>query len=272
MKKVLENNNIVYIPKEEEENVKIEFKNNGKNNIVFIGKYAKMHKTVIRFSGSNNVVYISGYESSTKKSSEPFLRLTLDLYENSSFYIGKNATVKTKCEFRGIIAQDTNVFIGNDCMLSEGVLMRTSDAHFVYDLDSYEPLNLNKSIMIGDHIWFGADIKVLKGITIGSGSTISTNALLSGRKTFCSNTVIAGLPAKVINSNAAWLRIAVHNNIQSPSKEELDQYKYVKDKNTISLKELDKKLTKSSVRKKMKIFSNLTESKNRFAIENEDIK
>lgn len=267
MKKVLENNNIVYIPDDCVDEVNINFKKDAKNNIVFIGEYAKLYKTNIRLNGSGNVVYIAGYESKEKKDVAPFLRITLDLYENSSFYLGKNSTIKTKTQFRGIIAKDTNIFLGNDVMMSEGTLMRTTDAHYVYNLDLYEPINLNKSIMIGDHVWIAADVTIFKGTIIGSGSIVSGNALLVGNKIFCSNAVIGGMPAKTINTNVAWLRPEVHKKQEHKSKEEIDEFKYNEDEKTISLQELDKKIIESTEGEKLKMFNELDENKNRFCIE-----
>ena len=44
---------------------------------------------------------------------------------------------------------------------------------------------------------------VLKGATVGADSIVGTGALLTG-KTYDSNSIIAGAPAKIVKQHVSW--------------------------------------------------------------------
>ena len=109
------------------------------------------------------------------------------------------------------IMEEQNLFIGNDVMFSLGIWIRTSDAHLIYSADSMERVNISKSVFIGDHVWVGQDVILLKGSQIASGSIIGAKAVVSGQ-TIPSNTVWAGNPIKLISNNKFWLRSIEEND------------------------------------------------------------
>jgi acetyltransferase-like isoleucine patch superfamily enzyme len=57
-------------------------------------------------------------------------------------------------------------------------------------------------IVIGDHVWIGANATVLKGVTIGNNVIIAAGAVVT--KDIPENCIAAGVPAKVIRSNIKW--------------------------------------------------------------------
>lgn len=63
-------------------------------------------------------------------------------------------------------------------------------------------------IVIGDHVWVGADVFVLPGSTIGDGSIIGAHSVVKGRMP--NNCTIAGNPAQVRRQNVAWERTQAH--------------------------------------------------------------
>ena len=52
-------------------------------------------------------------------------------------------------------------------------------------------------------IHFGQQVIVLKGATVGADSIVGTGALLTG-KTYDSNSIIAGAPAKIVKQHVSW--------------------------------------------------------------------
>lgn len=66
-----------------------------------------------------------------------------------------------------------------------------------------ERINFAKDIWIGDHVWAGQQVIVLKGAYIADESIIGTRALVTGKK-FNEGVVLAGAPAKVIKENVSW--------------------------------------------------------------------
>ena len=54
-----------------------------------------------------------------------------------------------------------------------------------------------KGIKIGNNCWIGSKVTILDGVTIGDGSVIAAGAVVT--KSFPQNSIIAGVPAKLIN-------------------------------------------------------------------------
>ncbi len=108
------------------------------------------------------------------------------------------------CETTQIVAQGSDVVIGEDCMFSFAVEIRTTDTHAIYDIDSGDRVNLDQPIDIGDHVWLGKQAIVLKGASIGAGSVVGARAVVSGEIPPLS--VCVGVPARVVRSNAIWTR------------------------------------------------------------------
>jgi len=108
------------------------------------------------------------------------------------------------CETTQIVAQSSAVLIGEDCMFSFGVEIRTTDTHAIYDVDSGDRVNPDEQIYVGDHVWLGKQAIVLKGASIGSGSVVGARAVVSG--VIPPLSVCVGVPARVVRSNAIWTR------------------------------------------------------------------
>lgn len=95
------------------------------------------------------------------------------------------------------------IIIGSDCLCSWSVRMRTTDSHSIWDLTTNQRINKGKSIIIGDRVWMGEAIQILKGTCIQNDSVVGTGSIVTG-KTFPPNSIIAGNPAKVVKSNIYW--------------------------------------------------------------------
>jgi len=100
--------------------------------------------------------------------------------------------------------QGTSIMIGRDCMLAFDVDIRNGDSHSIIDLASGERVNTPADIAIGDHVWVGAHVEVLKGVTIGSGSVIGIRSVVT--HDVPANAVAAGIPARVVREGVRWNR------------------------------------------------------------------
>lgn len=56
-----------------------------------------------------------------------------------------------------------------------------------------------ESITIGDSVWLGANVTILKGAKIGNGCIVAANSVVT-RGLYPDNTVLAGTPARVIKT------------------------------------------------------------------------
>ncbi|MGV3553067.1 acyltransferase [Rhizobium sp.] len=100
----------------------------------------------------------------------------------------------------------TSIDIGKDCMLAWGIMMRSGDAHAIFDIGSMEKLNQPESVVIDDHVWIGHDVFVQKGAAIGSGSVVASGSIVTRKHG--KRELLVGAPAKCIRQNVTWTRQA----------------------------------------------------------------
>lgn len=102
-----------------------------------------------------------------------------------------------------VIGNNRKIHVGKDCMFSSGINVWTTDFHPIYDLETNKRVNEEQDIIIGDHVWLGREILISKGSIIPSGCVIGANSFVN--KAFTKeNTIIAGIPAKVVKENIRW--------------------------------------------------------------------
>lgn len=127
---------------------------------------------------------------------------------NSVVVIGSECTWES-----GTILSESGdvVALGNDCMVSNSVILRTSDGHTIFDACTQEPINLSKDVFIGHHVWLGNSSRVNKGAHVGSGSVLGQCAIASGK--LAGNSIFAGTPARKVRDGIVWSRTEHFSNI-----------------------------------------------------------
>jgi acetyltransferase-like isoleucine patch superfamily enzyme len=95
-----------------------------------------------------------------------------------------------------------SVQIGKDCMIAAGCLITDNDSH---PMDPERRIrkeavreNEIKPIIIEDNVWIGSRAVILKGVTIGTGSIISANSLVT--RSIPPYSIAMGVPAKLVMS------------------------------------------------------------------------
>lgn len=105
---------------------------------------------------------------------------------NCKIIVGEN------CGFSGtVIGAFSQIIIGNNVKCGANTLITDSDWH-PEDSRSSPP----KPIIIGENVWLGVNVVVLKGVRIGDNSVIGANSLVV--KDIPANVIAAGNPCKVI--------------------------------------------------------------------------
>lgn len=99
--------------------------------------------------------------------------------------------------FVQIVCADS-IKIGNNVAIARDVIIRDTDAHDIID-GKHEK---TKPVVIGNHVWIGTRAVIMKGVTIGDGAVIAAGAIVT--KDVPKNSVVAGVPAKVIKENIEW--------------------------------------------------------------------
>ena len=133
---------------------------------------------------------------------------------NRNITLGRNVTIYPNVMFWGdgpIVIGD-NVDIGKDTIIysskNGGITIGNNTAIaaqcYLIDMDHgiqkdkliCEQENSVKSVIIGDDVWLGANVTVLKGSHIGSGAVVGAKALVKGE--ISNNAIAVGIPAKII--------------------------------------------------------------------------
>lgn len=245
----------------------------GTGNVLVCKSSVKLVNCTLIFNGNNSLIYLC--------ESRHAYHMTVSLYNNSVLYIGKSNFMNGayKPTINITISEHTHCFIGNDCMISFDIWMRTADPHLIYSCSTNERLNLSKSIYIGDHVWIGQSVMMLKGTEIDSGSIIAANSLVAG-KNIHHNEIWGGNPSSKIKESIFWERSCVHgwdeddtqNSLKFSSIAEkkhlpMEVYKFEYDERVcISYKEIEEKLSSKDIKNKIDYLDYITsiDEKNRF--------
>lgn len=91
--------------------------------------------------------------------------------------------------------------VGARCLFAPGTELRTTDSHKIFDASGMQ-LNTDADICIGDQVWLAAEVLVLKGSEIGSGSVIGVRSLVAG--SIPERCVAVGAPARVVKRDISW--------------------------------------------------------------------
>lgn len=89
------------------------------------------------------------------------------------------------------------ITIGENVAIAKGVTIRDSDAHSING-----GTEIAAPVAIGNHVWIGANAIVLKGVTIGDGAVVAAGAIVT--RDVPPNTLVAGVPARVLKTAVSW--------------------------------------------------------------------
>lgn len=109
--------------------------------------------------------------------------------------IGDNVTMNS----RAMINADCAGFIkiGNNVIMGPNIILRASNHRFDRRaVPVREQGHEAGRIVIGDDVWFGANVVVLPNVTIGRGAIVGAGAVVT--KDVKEYTIVAGVPAKEI--------------------------------------------------------------------------
>lgn len=232
----------------------------GKNNVLCCEEGVVIKNSKIFFKADNSLVFL-------KKGVYCFFA---DIYNDSVLHIGENNYFNPSgIPFHIIASEHKNVFIGNNNLFSFGTSIRTADPHLIYDIESKKRVNNSKSCYIGDHIWIGQNVLILKGTNVQTGSVIGAGSVVASKK-LKSNSVYVGSPAKLIRKNIYWSNKCTHSWTQANTDEAAyiseEEFVYKHNKNVfVSFGDIEKELNKiPSAFDKVDYLKNLTQDKNRF--------
>lgn len=110
-----------------------------------------------------------------------------------------HATVKIgmNCHFSNRISIIANerIEIGNNLLCGEDVVIIDSDFHPVAPEDRHAGCGKVMPVKIGDNVWLGDGVMVLKGVEIGDGSVVAARSVVT--KSIPPRSLAMGCPVKV---------------------------------------------------------------------------
>lgn len=118
---------------------------------------------------------------------------------------GKTLTIKTNVYISpGVSIITTHgLTIGKNVLMGHNVTIMDFDGHPIFSIHDNKKINENSiKIIIEDNVWIGMNSTILKGVTLGKGSIIGANSVVT--KNVLPNTLVAGNPAKKIKENIRW--------------------------------------------------------------------
>ena len=95
------------------------------------------------------------------------------------------------------ISNSGSISIGQDCHIGHDVFIIDSDFHLL-DPNKRNVDPGSQPVCIGNNVFIGSQVTILKNTHIGDGSVVAASAVVSG--TFTARSLIAGNPARLIRT------------------------------------------------------------------------
>lgn len=176
----------------------------------------KVHPKVnMHISDKSNLIFNSTLEIGRTYEGRPYNNTSLRIFENATLMVqrdfkintGANITVypNAKLQLGSGYANNnvkidcnTTITIGNRVFIASDVIIKDGDGHVINN----KPEKMSQPITIEDNVWIADRAIILKGVTIGAGAVIAAGAVVT--KDVPKNSLVAGVPAKVIKENIEW--------------------------------------------------------------------
>lgn len=192
----------------------------GQNNILYCEEGVNIKDSTLCFNANNSVIYLG-------KNRNPY-RLNVSCNNDCVFHMGKDNYINQKITI--VLSEQKHCYIGDDGIFAWGICIRNADPHLVYSCENNARLNPTKSVFIGDHVWIGQNVTILKGTEIDSGSIIGAMSLVTGKK-IGNNQSWGGVPCRKISEEIFWDGACVHSWTETQTELSQDYFEFTKNYN-----------------------------------------
>lgn len=172
----------------------------GRNKII-VGKM-DFASVSIGFSGSDGVT--KGKTSIIVNDGKIIFKGNCNISSGTSIRVDAGELIfgrEFSCNSNCFFSCSRGISFGKNVLLGWNVNVRDSDGHKIIK-DGKEKISI-KPVEIGNHVWIAAYVDILKGSIIPEGCVIGYRSCVTGAFKN-SNTLIAGFPAKEIQSRIEW--------------------------------------------------------------------
>lgn len=155
---------------------------------LFYSKQVKIGKKQHRF-GKNFKIDVSKDASfSIKNGNHCRSNVYFGIKHQGTLNIGENNFFNNNVSITSL----GKITIGNSCKIANNVVIVDHDHDYS---NKFVGFRVGK-VIIGNHVWIGANSVVLKDVTIGDGSVVAAGSVVT--KSIPQNVIVAGAPAKII--------------------------------------------------------------------------
>lgn len=164
----------------------------GKENSIVIKKASRLSNCEINIYGSNNKIIIEN-DCEIKK-------LNIWCSDGASISIRDHVHMVGNTHIAG--TEGKKIEIGKKCLLASDIVIRNGDSHSILNADGVR-INHAKDVYVGEHVWIGQGVTILKGTEIGNDCVVGSCSVLAG-KTYANNSLIVGNPGKIVKTDIDW--------------------------------------------------------------------
>lgn len=167
----------------------------GSNNVIEFGEMSQIYGVSISIYGDNNRITIG------KLNYLSYCAFALE-DSNNQILTGDHTYIYNNTELAAM--EGTKIVMGEDCLISSDVVIRTGDSHRIESINDHKRINFSKDIILGRHVWVGKRAMLMKGTAVKDGCIVAAGGLVTSSSKFDKNTVIGGNPASVLKENCTW--------------------------------------------------------------------
>lgn len=167
----------------------------GSDNEIVVGNNVKLFNTNSNICGNGNKIIIE--EGCYINNGD------ICIEDNEcTIFIGRNTHICGKTHLACI--EGSSIYIGEGCLFSSEICIRTGDSHSILKKGTSNRINPSLSVKIGNNVWIGNKVTILKGSEIFDSSIVGTGAIVTKKFTE-TNVILVGNPAKVVKRDVEWI-------------------------------------------------------------------
>lgn len=153
---------------------------------------------------------VPGHSGNVSIGSGTWLSGDIEIQTDTTVAIGSGTTIQRRCTING------SVRIGHSCLLAPNVFissgthpfrnfphLRIREQEQLLRQSSAGLSSLDRPVWVQDDCWLGVNSVVSPGITIGKGSVVGANAVVT--KDVPPYSIVAGVPARIIGKRLNWV-------------------------------------------------------------------
>lgn len=164
----------------------------GANNKVILDEGVILKNVKIIIRGIGNVVHF--------KKNCHYIGLINITGTSMNVNIGEN----THINGAEITCRDQDIIIGNDCLLSNKIVIRSSDTHKIFCNKTNTQINKAiKPVIISDNVWIGQSVFIGKNVTVPYGSVVAAGSIIT-RTITEESVVIGGVRGEILKRDIRW--------------------------------------------------------------------